>query len=234
MIKGGDFRAGCVFLFLSVASVFPGILVESALGKFVAFSAAIAFLAVAVAYTFSWPGLIGKKRAGGLLTSSYALFWPFHFLNYLSLTMFRWSRQSAPFSEIFPGLYLGGRLTSRDARRLCELNISAVLDLTCEFSEIHCLRTTSAYLCIPLLDRTAPSPAELEAAIRFIREQSQGGSVYVHCALGHGRSATVMLAYLLATRKFTNVEEALAHVQSKRPRVRLNRSQLRALQQFTA
>jgi protein-tyrosine phosphatase len=169
-----------------------------------------------------------------LLPLSYLLFWPFHFLNHLSLTLFRWSRKSAPFTEILPGLYLGGRLCSRDARRLSELKIFAVLDLTSEFSEVRSLRETAAYMCIPLLDRTAPSPPQLEAAIGFISEQSRRGPVYVHCALGHGRSATVVLSYLLAIGKFANLDEALAYIQSKRPRVDLNQNQLRALQQFAA
>jgi hypothetical protein len=231
-MRRGDVKMGVLFLLLAGASAAAGILAESLPGKLLAFSSAFAFLGIAVAYAFAWPGLIGKKRGGRMLPSSYLLFWPFHLLNYASLTLFRCSRRSAPFTEILPGLYLGGCLSSRDARRLNELKICAVLDLTSEFSEVRSLREATAYMCIPLLDRTAPSTSELETAINFIREQLQRGSVYVHCALGHGRSATVMLAYLLASGKFASLTDALAHVQSKRPRVRLNRSQLRALRQF--
>jgi protein-tyrosine phosphatase len=231
-MKRGDFKMGILFLLLSLGSAIAGFLAESLPGKIVGFSSAFAFLGIAAAYTFAWPELIGKRRGGRLLPWSYLLFWPFHLLNYASLTLFRWSRQSAPFTEVLPGLYLGGRLCARDARRLNELKISGVLDLTSEFSEVRSLRETSAYMCIPLLDRTAPSMCEFEAAICFIREQSQRGPVYVHCALGHGRSATVTLAYLLDSGKFANLNEALAHLQTRRPRVRLNPSQLRALQEF--
>jgi predicted protein tyrosine phosphatase len=233
-MKRGDFKMGVLFLLLSLGSAIAGFLAESLTGKILAFSSVFAFLGIAAAYTFAWPELIGKKLGGCLLPSSYLLFWPFHLLNFASLTLFRWSRQSAPFTEILPGLYLGSRLCSRDARRLNELKISAVLDLTSEFSEIRSLREATAYLCIPLLDRTAPSMSEFQAAICFIREQSERGSIYVHCALGHGRSATVMLAYLLASGKFANVNDALGHIQTRRPRVRLNPSQLRALQEFAA
>jgi protein-tyrosine phosphatase len=209
-----------------------GFLAEPLPGKILAFSSALAFLGIAAAYTFACPELIGKKRGGRLLLSSYLLFWPFHLLNFASLTLFRWSRQSAPFTEISPGLYLGGRPCSRDVRRLSELKISAVLDLTSEFGEVRALREATAYMCIPLLDRTAPSMSEFRAAICFIREQSQRGPVFVHCALGHGRSATIVLAYLVASGKFANLNDALGHIQNKRPRVRLNPSQLRALHDF--
>jgi hypothetical protein len=231
-MKRGDFKMGILFLLLSLGSAIAGFLAESLPGKILAFSSAFAFLGITAAYAFAWPGLIGKKRGGWLLPWSYLLFWPFHLLNFASLTLFRWSRQSEPFTEILPGLYLGGRLCSQDARRLSELKICAVLDLTSEFSEIRSLREATAYRCIPLLDRTAPSASELEAAIGFIREHSQRGPVYVHCALGHGRSATVMIAYLLASGKFANLCDALAHIQSKRPHVRLNPGQWRALQEF--
>jgi Dual specificity phosphatase, catalytic domain len=232
--KRGDFKMGFLFLLLGLACVVLAFLAESLVGKFIAFSSAFAFSGMATAYAFSWPGLIGKRRDGCLLPSSYLLFWPFHILNYVSLTLFRLSGQSAPFTEILPGLYLGSRLTPGDARRLFERKISAVLDLTSEFSEVRSLREVAAYMCIPLLDRTAPSPAELDAAICFMHEQTRRGPVYVHCALGHGRSATVVLAYLLASGKFANLNDALGHIQTKRPRVRLNPSQLRALQEFAA
>ena len=225
---------GFLFLLLSLGCGVAGWLAESLVGKIIAFSATVAFLGIGAAYGFRWPGLLGKKPAGNLPLSSYVVFWPFHLLNYASLILFRWSGQSAPFTEILPGLYLGGRVSSRDVRALTESRISAVLDLTSEFSEIHSLREATAYMCIPLLDRTAPSAAELDTAIRFIREQSQRGPVYVHCALGHGRSATVVLAYLLASGRFARFEDAMIHIQNKRPRVRLNPNQLRALQEFFA
>jgi len=232
MTRQGDFKLGCVFLLLGFASALLGIIMGHLLGKFFAFSSAAAFLGIAGAYMFSCPRIFGKNRSGGLVAASYVVFWPFHILNHLSLALFRWSGKSALFDEVLPGLFLGSRLCWRDESRFGKLNACAVLDLTSEFGEVGFLRKAPAYLCIPLLDRTAPSFAEFEAAIGFIREQLLRGTIYVHCALGHGRSATVVVAYLVATGKFANIDEALAHIQSKRPGVGLNTSQSRALRGF--
>ncbi|HWI56674.1 MAG TPA: dual specificity protein phosphatase family protein, partial [Bacillota bacterium] len=90
-----------------------------------------------------------------------------------------------------------------------------------------------AYFCIPMLDGSAPSPVELAVGIDFIRERLRSGPVYVHCALGHGRSPTFVIGYLLACRKMASVREALAYVQSKRPGVRLRAEQLQALQELS-
>jgi len=221
-----------MMLLLSIGSAGVGILWENVVPKLLSFSAAAAFLGLALAYACSWPGLLGKKRSGHLLPSSYLLFWPYHLLNYLSLALFRMNRREARFNEVEPGLYLGGRLFARDQPALSALQISSSLDLTAEFAEVPFLRKMPAYFCIPLLDRTAPSPPELKAAVQFIRERLPHGSVYVHCALGHGRSATVVLAYLLATGKFANREEALKYLRARRPGVKLHPCQLRAVDQL--
>src|SRR5689334_5832556 len=98
-MRRGDFKMGILFILLSLGSAIAGFLAESLAGKVLAFSSAFAFLGIAAAYALARPELIGKKRAGRLLASSYLLFWPFHLLNFASLTLFRWSRQSEPFTE---------------------------------------------------------------------------------------------------------------------------------------
>ena len=227
-----DYKTAGMMLLLSLGSAGVGLLWNHLAPKLVGFSAAAAFLGLAVAYACSWPGILGKKRSGHLLPSSYLLFWPYHLLNYLSLALFRMNRREARFNEVEPGVYLGARLFARDQPALAALQISSALDLTAEFAEVPFLRNMPAYFCIPLLDRTAPSLPELKAAVQFIRERLPYGPVYVHCALGHGRSATVVLAYLLASGKFANQEEALKYLRTKRPRIKLHPCQLRAVEQL--
>ena len=167
-----------------------------------------------------------------MLPSSYLLFWPYHLLNYLSLALSRFNNRAARFNEIEPGVYLGARPFSKDERVLAGLRIASALDLTAEFPEVSFLRKMPAYLCIPLLDRTAPSQPELKVAINFIRDRLAHGPVYVHCALGHGRSATVVLAYLLASGKFADQNDALKHLREKRPGIKLHPCQLQAVEQL--
>jgi protein-tyrosine phosphatase len=56
--------------------------------------------------------------------------------------------------------------------------------------------------------------------------------VYVHCALGHNRTGTVVLAYLLAAGKVSDVREGLTYMRTLRPGVSLQRPQRRVLERF--
>jgi len=80
---------------------------------------------------------------------------------------------------------------------------------------------------MPVLDATAPTPGESSDAAAWLAGRVSGGPVYVHYALGHGRSATVVVAYLLATGQAATAEEGLALVRQKRPGVGLTRSNWR-------
>jgi protein-tyrosine phosphatase len=100
-----------------------------------------------------------------------------------------------------------------------------VLDLTCEFDENRPMRNGGRYLCLPVLDNTSPTPGQLREAVQWLSEALNAGRVYVHCAAGHGRSATVVIAYLLAVGSVSSVDEGIALLKSHRPGVRLNASQ---------
>lgn len=220
-----------VFILLGIALVWVGFQSTQLLAKILAFSGAMAWGSLGIAYFLRWPALLGKKKQGGLLLTSYLLFWPYHLFSYASLLMFRLMRV-VPFQELVPGLFLGGRLLSWEENRSGQLANASVLDLTSEFCEVGFLRKRRGYLCVPLLDGTAPSQVELKAGVNFITEQLRNGPVYVHCAMGHGRGATFAVAYLVASGKIPNLEEALNFVRSKRPGVRLKEGQLKALREF--
>lgn len=54
-------------------------------------------------------------------------------------------------------------------------------------------------LWLPTTDHFEPAVGDLRRAVNFIRSyQAQGKRVYVHCRAGHGRSAAVVLAWLLS------------------------------------
>lgn len=63
-------------------------------------------------------------------------------------------------------------------------------------------------LRLPTVDHFEPSIADLEAAIQFIEKcHSSGTKVYVHCRAGHGRSAAVVLGWLLSRDSNANLKE---------------------------
>jgi hypothetical protein len=192
-------------------------------------SAGAAFALLGIGYLVSRPALLCKRASGRMHPVSYPLFWPYHLLSYASLVFFRLARV-VPFQEILPGLYLGGWLFPWERARLNNLGIASVLDLTCELGEAGFLRDVETYRCIPLLDGTAPTAAQLQSGIDFIRQQLPRGPVYVHCAMGHGRSATVVAGYLMATGAAATLPAAIDLIRARRPGIRLNPAQRRSLE----
>lgn len=74
-------------------------------------------------------------------------------------------------------------------------------------------------LCIPTVDFTPPRLEDVERAVSFIaRHAERGESVYVHCKAGRGRSATVVLCWLIQSQGLTPTE-AQRVLQEKRPHV---------------
>eukprot|EP00052_Salpingoeca_macrocollata_P032421 m.5653 g.5653 ORF g.5653 m.5653 type:complete len:241 (+) comp3658_c0_seq2:142-864(+) len=71
-------------------------------------------------------------------------------------------------------------------------------------------------LHIPIPDYQAPTLAELKAAIDFLAAHAdKEDSVYVHCNGGKGRSAVVVIAWLMQQHGWTK-EQAFAHVRGIR------------------
>ena len=81
-------------------------------------------------------------------------------------------------------------------------------------------------LALIAVDHEPLEPAE--KLYRWVQELKRPGVVYVHCRAGKGRSASLVVAYLMTTQK-KSFEAAYADVQQWRPQVRLNAEQRRAL-----
>jgi protein-tyrosine phosphatase len=66
-------------------------------------------------------------------------------------------------------------------------------------------------MCVPVWDTQAPDSAQIDAAVAWAQHQlAEGHPLYVHCAHGHGRSATVLAALLIATGRAASAEEAVS------------------------
>lgn len=73
------------------------------------------------------------------------------------------------------------------------------------------------------------SVESFEKAIHYIQS---GKKVYVHCKAGRGRSAAVVVAYLVQAKTCGSVEEAVAYVQSKRPHITLAKDKIESIKAF--
>lgn len=87
-------------------------------------------------------------------------------------------------------------------------------------------------LRVPTVDFTPPTIESVEQAVDYMTDHvRQGRTVYVHCKAGRGRSATVVLCWLMQEKGFS-AKEAQEFLQSKRPQVVKHVFQRRVVQEF--
>ncbi|CAK4129493.1 unnamed protein product [Aphanomyces euteiches] len=79
------------------------------------------------------------------------------------------------------------------------------------------------------------TPPELDTLIRCVnfvqRHVNQGGTVYVHCKAGRGRSTLVVAAYLMQTNKWT-IDQAFEFIQAKRSHIAVQKRKLVDFQRY--
>lgn len=225
-------KTAFVFACLGFVCAFYCLKFDWLFAKLLLGSLALCWLGVALAYAGLGAKTFGKQTNGCLSLWS-ALFWPYHLLNELTLRSLRRGTKENTFDSIDNHILLGCKLAPRDERKLLEHDVCSVLDLTCEFAETPFLRALN-YRSIPVLDSRAPTVRQLCEGADFIAENAKEEVVYVHCALGHGRSALFVAAYLLRVGRARNAEEAVELVRQKRANIELSRQQLALLQEFAA
>jgi protein-tyrosine phosphatase len=182
----------------------------------------VTFLVVAAAYAANAAGLLCKRRTGGRWPWAWPLAGPYLLLTEIS---YRISRQTTPEPGIVPvseNLYLGRRLLPTEASAaVAEHNFQAVLDLAAEFTAPRPFRALPHYYSVPVLDAAAPTADQLRATTAWLLDRVKTGPVYVHCALGHGRSALAAAAYLVAAGLAPDPKAAVARVKAVRPKATL-------------
>lgn len=173
---------------------------------------AVSCVIVAVAYAGVGPGIY-RKQNGRLPLSARVIMAPVLLGQELSLR--HYSRHGQPWNKAAPELLMGRKLNSTEAVELLGTGVTAVLDLTAEFSEVKSLRQT-IYCNLQILDLTAPTPVQLHSAVEFIRTNAATGIVYVHCKIGYSRTAAVVGAYLMAAGHATDADDAMAQMREAR------------------
>jgi hypothetical protein len=183
----------------------------------------------AVAYARLGPIVFGKS-AGRVPWHWQFLLAPCLGCNRLSAVYLR--RRSDPWCRLAPGVWLGRRPSDAEARELVRLGISAVLDVTAEYSEPSLLLRLN-YKNLPVLDLTTPSLRNLEEGAAFI-DQHAGRGVYVHCALGYSRSVCFAAAWLLKAGLAESAEGAIDVIRKVRPAIVVGPVSLEVLREYHA
>lgn len=93
----------------------------------------------------------------------------------------------------------------------------AVVDVCAEYP---LFRQPGYYHAQPMLDMVPPPVADLQAAAAALENaQRQGRTVLVCCALGYGRSAAVVLLWLVRYGACADLDAAIARLQQVRPQM---------------
>ncbi|KAF8631858.1 hypothetical protein AX15_002128 [Amanita polypyramis BW_CC] len=128
-------------------------------------------------------------------------------------------RRSSDVDCIVPRLYLSDYACARDAEKLSDLGVTHVVSAIDYNVHLPSSIKDEHKLHIRILDGAGQNILQyLEETTKFIRaalEENETNVVLVHCQMGISRSATVVCAYLIATKNM-KVEEALDFVESKR------------------
>lgn len=142
----------------------------------------------------------------------------------------------ADYSQITEQIYIGSDLCAgpvcpihtEDFRKL---GICGEINLEREHPELP-PQNIDAYIWLPTADKQAPTLDQLVIGSGAINEMvGLGNKVYVHCRNGHGRSPTVVAAYLIRYQH-QSVEEAIQFIKQGRPEIHLGLVQQLALSEF--
>ncbi|WP_255203554.1 tyrosine-protein phosphatase [Myxococcus sp. AM011] len=180
---------------------------------------ALSFALVAVAYVGAGPAVFGKRGDGRMRPWALVVLLPYLLMTWATWHLARRLSRESVHDEVAPGIVIGRRLLAGEL----PVGTRTVVDLTSEFIEPEGIRSVEHYVCLPILDATAPSAERLASHIESWATLPT--PLYIHCAQGHGRTGMVAAAVLMARGLAPDAKQALSRVQKARPGVRLSAAQ---------
>lgn len=216
-------KYGILFGTVSVLLIFLAVIYRGLC--FLCLWPAISFAMIASGYLFFGPKVYGKSSKGRLSLFNVFLLLPYLLYMWSVWFLIRLVKTEPAYDQLTDRIFIGRRLLQNEFPD----KFDHVIDLTCEFSEPKAARNVN-YHSFQILDGFVPDATQLaewsKAAAEF------GGTIYIHCAEGHGRTGLFATVLLMQLEVFSDVNEALDFVKSKRPLVRLGSRQLQGLEMF--
>jgi protein-tyrosine phosphatase len=229
-IAGASVKYAVSFLLMACMAASAAMMAASALVRIELFFATGSLLVVTTAYALNRPSLLLKRPNGSRGPWAWTLLGPYYGLVGLSFWTYRLINRRDASTEVSPGVWLSRRLTAGEVRK-SGIEWAAVVDLAAEFPRVPLL--SAAYLSLRVLDGSPPTVEQLRRGVEWIdKHRDPRGPVLVHCALGHGRSASMVIAWMIASGIAADVEKGLAAVRAVRPGVGLTPGQMRRSQEF--
>jgi protein-tyrosine phosphatase len=183
--------------------------------------AAVVF-ATAIVYAVRAPRAFGKRGDGTIAWWAWLAWAPWLGYSRVAYELSRAFTGEPVGTEVAPGVWVGRRPRAHEV----PAGVTLVVDLCAELPEAPGVAAGRGYLALPTLDATAPTPAQIAAAVDAVL--ATPGAAFIHCAFGHGRSATVAAA-VLVRRGDATLDDVEPRMRALRPRIGLNADQRRAL-----
>ena len=171
---------------------------------------AVSLLLVAAFYSVIGPMGFRKSSEGHMNVAAQWFLAPYVVGAWINSRL--WTSRDATPARVLDHVWIG-RFPSKDDLNHC--GALSVVDLT---AELPAGAPGYAWHCIPMLDLVTPSAAALRDAAKQVDSCLKNGPVLVCCALGYGRSAAVLVTWLLRSGRAGNIEDAVALVKYARPR----------------
>ena len=224
-------RAKYAIIYITGGLVFLALGWKRVVWRWVGIWAGASWITVGLAYArLLGPKIFGKQSGGGMAILNMGFFLPCLACAW-GLWLARLDHGGEPISdEISPGLWLGRRCSAQEL----PAGVDAVLDMTSEFPELSAVTQGREYRCIPNLDATLSGKREFAEAVAQVVSwwHWEKRCVYVHCAVGHGRSAAVVIAALVASGRAESIAEAEGIVRRARPKIKLTEDQYGVLERW--
>jgi protein-tyrosine phosphatase len=158
----------------------------------------VSLLFIGLGY-FGLGSVIFQKNENGSFTfAANILFFPYRWMSRLIRHLFFKSYQSP--QKITDKLYLGAFWMAKSD------DYHAVFDVCSEYKKAK--NKVDTYISYPLIDLATPTIDELHLGVKKLDGLIQNNkTVFIHCALGMSRSATLVFAWLLYTNKVKTVKD---------------------------
>lgn len=187
-----------------------------------------AWVLAGMAYVANAAWIFGKASTGAVNWLYVVAFFPFLFVTHLIWHIQRLLTKESVHNEIVPGIWLGRRCYDAELPP----DVKTIVDMTSEFIEPLEVRQGRAYICVPTLDASAPALAVFRTLMESVSRSAE--PIYIHCAKGHGRSAMVVIAALMAKGIAPSLVEAERIVKQSRPGIKISTTQRRLLEKWSS